>query len=177
MTGVVAWFTGLPSSGKTTLARAVKQRLDAGQVSSCLLDSDDIRDALPPLGYDEAGREAFYAALASLAALLAKQGLVVLAAATAPRRSHRERARAAAPAFVEIYVATPLEESERRDPKGLYRQARAGLIADFPGVQAPYEPPEAAEVVASAGAEERAIDQILDAILAKRSGATAREEL
>ena len=97
MNAPLVWLTGLPSSGKTTLARAVKRKLDLRNVPCCLLDSDEVRDALSPRpGYDPAGRAAFYATLAALAALLSRQGLVTLVSATAHQRAYRESARAAA---------------------------------------------------------------------------------
>ncbi|HVK88157.1 MAG TPA: adenylyl-sulfate kinase, partial [Kofleriaceae bacterium] len=96
--GAVVWFTGLPASGKTTLATRVR----AAIVDPCvLLDSDEVRDALGATGYSGTERDAFYHALGGLAALLARQGLLVLVAATAPRRAHRDHARARAPRFVE----------------------------------------------------------------------------
>jgi adenylylsulfate kinase len=115
MTGAVAWFTGLPSSGKTTLAHAVAGELRLRDIHAVLLDSDELRALLPQLGYDEASRNHFYGLLARLAALIARQGHVVLVPATAHRRAYRDAARGLAPAFLEIFVDTPLEECRRRD--------------------------------------------------------------
>jgi adenylylsulfate kinase len=139
MTGVVTWFTGLPSSGKSTLAGSVAGELRRRGITSVTLDSDDVRAMLPTLGYDEASRHLFYALLARLAAHIARQGHVVLVPATANRRTYRDSARALAPAFLEIFVDTPLEEARRRDTKGLY----AGNVAAAPGAGADYEPPTA----------------------------------
>jgi adenylylsulfate kinase len=142
MTGVVAWFTGLPSSGKTTLAREVAGELRLRDIHAVLLDSDDLRASLvPPPGYDDTSRAQLYGTLARLAALIARQGHVVLVPATAHRRAFRDAARALAPAFVEVYVDTPLDECRRRDTKGLY----AGHAPQAPGVGLPYEPPVAAD--------------------------------
>lgn len=142
MSGVVAWFTGLPSSGKSTLAQAVAALLRPA-VPVAVLDGDEVRAALRPTpGYDDASRDAFYETLARLAALLARQGLAVLVPATANRRRFRERARHLAPAFLEVFVDTPLEECRRRDPKGLY----ASGLPLVPGSGAAYEAPEAPEV-------------------------------
>lgn len=141
MSGLVVWFTGLPSSGKTTLARETLRLLRADDERCCLLDGDDVRECLhPPLGYGDESRTDFYKTLASLAALLTRQGLTVLVAATAHRRNDREMARELADArYLEVFVDTPLEVCEQRDAKGLYRQARNGEIQNFPGIHEPYE--------------------------------------
>ena len=136
------------TSGESTLAREVATELAARGIHAVTLDSDKVRDALPPLGYDAASREAFYTALAKLAALLAQQGHVVLVPATAHRRAFRDAARKLAPAFVEIYVDTPLDECKRRDPKGIY--AAGG--SDVPGIGVPFEPPPAPDFVSASGA-------------------------
>lgn len=143
MTGIVVWFTGLPSSGKSTLAAAVAGELRLRGTLAVTLDSDDLRDAItPPLGYDDASRAALYGTLARLAAMIARQGHVVLVPATAHRRAFREEARALAPAFLEIFVDTPIEECMRRDTKGLY----ASRTAQAPGVGVEYEPPLAPDL-------------------------------
>jgi adenylylsulfate kinase len=141
MTGVVAWFTALPSSGKTTLARGVADELRERGCHAIILDSDELRALLPQLGYDDASRSHFYGVLARLASLIARQGHIVLVPATAHRRAFRDAARALAPAFVEIFVDTPLEECRRRDTKGLY----ADKVANAPGVGLAYEKPTAAD--------------------------------
>lgn len=175
MNAPVVWLTGLPSSGKTTLARAVKHKLDLRNVPCCLLDGDEVRDALHPRpGYDSAGRAGFYATLAALAALLSRQGLVTLVSATAHQKTYRENARAAAPRFIEVYVDTPLEECQRRDAKGLYRRARNGEITEVPGVHVLYEAPTTPAVVAHGGEDSRAADEIVVAVL--RSGPDAAGE-
>lgn len=138
MMGIVAWFTGLPSSGKSTLAKAVAGELRLRGISAVMLDSDDLRAAItPPLGYDDASRASLYGTLARLAAMIARQGHVVLVPATAHRRAYRDAARALAPAFLEIFVDTPVEECARRDTKELY----AAGTAQAPGVGVAYEPP------------------------------------
>ena len=172
MSGAVIWFTGLPASGKTTLARAVKRELDARGVGNCLLDSDEVREALRPQPtYDAAGRNSFYETLTSLAALLARQGFVVLVAATAHCAAFRERARAAAPRFVEVYVDTPLWECELRDPKEIYRRARAGEVENVPGIHVSFEPPKHPAVVAKGGSSNEAVESVVSAILAEGDGA------
>ena len=146
--GAVVWLTGLPGSGKSTLAARLAARLRAEGTVAAMLDGDEVRDVLVPRpGHDEAARDAFYRSLAGLAGLLARQGLIVLVPATAHRRSWRALARATAPRFVEVHVATPLDECRRRDPKGLY--ARADALPHLPGVGVAYEPPESPDVVAT----------------------------
>jgi adenylylsulfate kinase len=131
-----------------------------------LLDGDEVRAALAPgLGYDEDARARFYAVLAELAALLAGQGVAVLVAATAHRRAWREHARAVAPRFLEIHVATPLSTCAARDPKGLYARARGGEAPHLPGPGAEYEPPLAPDVTASGGEDPEALERTAAAIL------------
>lgn len=147
--GTIVWLTGLPSSGKSTLAEHVAEELRAcGHPEVALLDGDAVRAALRPShGYDEAGRDAFYESLARLAALLASQGLAVLVPATANLRSYRERARGLAPgAFLEVFVDTDLATCRARDAKGLYARAEreAGTV---PGAGVAYEAPLAPELV------------------------------
>lgn len=145
--GCVAWFTGLPASGKSTLARAVRDRLRRAGAACVLLDGDEVRAAISPApGYDDAGRSGFYQTLAQLAALLARQDLVVLVAATAHRRAYREQARQLAPRFLEIYLMASLATCRARDPRGLYQAAAQGHFRTLPGAGAEYQPPLAAEV-------------------------------
>jgi adenylylsulfate kinase len=163
MTGAVAWFTGLPSAGKSTLARAVADELRQREIHAVVLDSDEVRALIPQLGYDEAARNQFYGLLARLAAMLARQGHVVLVPATANRRAFRDAARGLAPAFLEIFVDTPLEECRRRDTKGLY----ASKVADAPGVGTAYERPTAADFHVRSGDTDAAaeIAERLDAMV------------
>jgi adenylylsulfate kinase len=163
--GTVVWVTGLPGSGKTTLAGRIAERLRAAGAACAVLDGDEVRGALErPAGEGEAERDAFYAALGRLAALLARQGLVVVVAATANRAAHRERARALAPRYLEVLVATPPEECERRDPKGLYAAARAGRARGVPGLDAAYEAPADPDVVASGGEDAAAVERVVAAL-------------
>lgn len=148
--GIVIWLTGLPQSGKSTLARRVRDRI-APRRSCVLLDSDDVRAAIGATHYGLGERDDFYHMLAGLAGLLAREGHVVLVAATAPRRAYRDAARAAAPDYAEVWVKTPLAECEARDTKGLYASARRGDAPDLPGMGVAYEPPAAPEIVAEGG--------------------------
>ena len=162
MSGVVVWITGLPASGKSTLATRLKEKLEPG-AACCILDSDELRNTLTPSpGYDERGRDDFYTTVAGLAALLAQQGLIVLVAATANRQSCRERARELAPRFLEVFVDVPVEECAERDPKGLYAAAKSGAIGNLPGVRASYEAPAAPDVVAQGGFDQAALERITE---------------
>ena len=162
MSAAVVWFTGLPSSGKSTLARRVHAHFTATGRASVVLDGDELREVLELRSYGPDDRDRFYRSLAALAALLAHQGIVVLVAATAPKREDRERARAAlnAGTFVEVWVKTPLSECEARDPKGLYARARGDDANELPGVGVAYEPPDAPEVIADGGFDEAAVAAI-----------------
>lgn len=153
--GIVVWFTGLPASGKSTLAARVRERL-APRHSCVVLDSDAVRRVLDATAYEAIDRDAFYRRLAIMAGSLAREGHVVLVAATANLRAHRERARICAPRFLEVWVRTPLVDCEARDPKGLYARARAGDAPVLPGVGAPYEPPFAPDVIADGGFDDAA---------------------
>lgn len=158
--GAVVWLTGLPASGKSTLAGRIAAHLQEARIASVVLDSDEVREVLvPPPGHDERGRDAFYQTLGGLAALLAERGLVVVVAATAHRRAWRDHARGRAPRFLEVHVATPLDECRRRDPKGLY--ARAASLPDLPGIGVPYEPPLHPDVIARSGDEAPAATAVL----------------
>ena len=172
MTGVVVWVTGLPASGKTTLARAVHAALDTGAIRSVVLDGDDLRPRLGATEYDEGSRDRFYAQLSALAARVADQGEVAIVAATAPRRAHRAAARTSTSRFIEVYVATPLDECIARDPKGLYARARAGGAPSLPGVGAPYEAPERADVIASGGHDDAAVASIVTRVRVATSEAS-----
>jgi adenylylsulfate kinase len=163
--GVVVWLTGLPSSGKSTLAERVRAELRRRGRAALILDGDAVRAALVPSpGYTPAEREGYYDTLSRLAALLAAQGLVVLVAATAHRRLFRDRARAHAGRFVEVWVRVAPEECTRRDAKGLYARARDGALRDLPGIAEEYEPPDAPEVIAAGGHDDVALARILAAV-------------
>jgi adenylylsulfate kinase len=164
--GLVVFVTGLPSAGKSTFAERAFAALRKRGVPTCLLDGDAVRASLVPKpGYSARERGEFYETLAKLAALVAEQGLVVLVAATAHRREFRERARALAPAFIEVFLETPLEECKLRDTKGLYAAAEDGGAHDVPGADAAYEPPLAPDVRASGGEDGAAVDALVAHVL------------
>jgi bifunctional enzyme CysN/CysC len=158
----VVWFTGLSGAGKSTIANLVEKRLHALGRHTYLLDGDNVRHGLnKDLGFTAEDRVENIRRVAEVAALMADAGLVVLAAFISPFRSERRMARALLPEgeFVEVFIDTPLEVAEARDAKGLYRKARRGELANFTGIDSPYERPEAAEVTipgALCGPEEAA---------------------
>ena len=162
MAGMVVWFTGLPSSGKSSFAGRVQQRLLESGRACCTLDSDRVRELLKPMpGYTEPERDDFYTTLGNLAGQLAQQGLVVLVPATSSKRSYREHARFHAPHFIEVWLDAGLEECRLRDGKGLYARFARGLVTDLPGEDVSYEPPTSPEVRASGGEDDHALEQLL----------------
>jgi bifunctional enzyme CysN/CysC len=148
----VLWFTGLPASGKSTIARIVEQRLAATGHHTYMLDGDNLRHGLNrDLGFSDADRVENVRRAGEVARILADAGIVVLCSFISPFRAERRaiREHLGNGEFIEIFVDTPLEECERRDPKGLYAKARAGELPNFTGIDSPYEPPDAAELVLS----------------------------
>jgi adenylylsulfate kinase len=146
--GFGLFLTGLPASGKTTLARFIQQSLAARDVPTQLLDSDELRKILTPEPtYTDMERDWFYRTLAYIAGLLTKNGVNVIIAATAPWRVHRLAARRRIKRFAEIYLVCPEEVCRRRDPKNLWKKADQGKITNLPGANATYEVPEEAEVI------------------------------
>ena len=147
--GRVLWFTGLSGSGKSTLANATEAVLHASGRATFLLDGDNVRLGLNrDLGFSADDRTENIRRIAEVAKLMADAGLVVLTAFVSPYAADRAAAReiVGAGRFVEVFVDTPLAECERRDPKGLYAKARAGQIADFTGISAPFEVPQSPEI-------------------------------
>ena len=154
--GATVWMTGLPASGKSTVAAGVEAHLLGQGRGAYILDGDNLRHGLNgDLGFSAEDRAENVRRTAEVAALLADAGVVVLVALVSPYRADRAAARAVHERrglpFLEVYVATSLEECERRDPKGLYARARAGELQGLTGVGDPYEPPEAADVVIAGG--------------------------
>ena len=147
--GTVLWFTGLSGSGKSTLSTALEARLIAEGRPTCVLDGDNVRHGLcADLGFSDEDRRENVRRVAHVAALFAHAGLIVSTAFISPFRAERALARALLPAgaFIEVHVATPLAECERRDRKGLYAKARAGEIPRFTGIDSPYEAPDSPEL-------------------------------
>ena len=175
--GGVLWLTGLSGAGKSTLAMEVEQRLFAKGFNTYVLDGDNVRRGLNSnLGFSADDRAENIRRVGEVAALFADAGFVCITAFISPYRSDRERARRAAQdRFHEIYVRAPLAVCEGRDPKGLYRRARAGEIKEFTGISAPYEPPDEAELVVDtsrAGIAE-CVEEIM-AYVERRFGSGAR---
>jgi adenylylsulfate kinase len=147
--GVVLWFTGLSGSGKSTVAGAVEEALHQAGVSSYLLDGDNVRHGLcNDLGFSDADRKENIRRVGEVAKLMVDAGLVVLTAFISPHRAERQMVRDTLDdgQFIEVFVDTPLAICEARDPKGLYKKARAGELRNFTGIDAVYEAPEQADI-------------------------------
>ncbi|MXP59189.1 adenylyl-sulfate kinase [Pantoea sp. Taur] len=147
--GVVLWFTGLSGSGKSTVAGALEQALHRAGVSTYLLDGDNVRHGLcRDLGFSDDDRKENIRRVGEVAKLMVDAGLVVLTAFISPHRTERQMVRdlLGAGQFVEVYVDTPLAVCEARDPKGLYKKARAGELRNFTGIDSVYEAPDAPEI-------------------------------
>ncbi|MGH1573431.1 adenylyl-sulfate kinase [Methylobacterium sp. P31] len=140
----VAWLTGLSGAGKSSIANAVDRALTRAGRATMVLDGDNLRHGLSNnLGFEDADRAENIRRAAEAARLMAEAGLVVIVSLISPFRAERELARAIMGdiAFLEVFIDTPLEVCEARDPKGLYGRARAGIIPNFTGISAPYEAP------------------------------------
>jgi adenylyl-sulfate kinase len=155
MKGVTIWLTGIPGAGKTTISRAVyRQLLQAGHNRCELLDGDVVRTHISQgLGFSREDRDVNILRIGWVAQLLTKHGVIAVVAAISPYGATRDRVRAMVTAsggpgsFVEVYVKCPVEECMKRDPKGLYRLARDGKITGLTGFDAPYEEPQAPEII------------------------------
>ncbi len=167
--GATVWFTGLSGSGKSTVAVACERLLVAAGHPAYLLDGDNLRYGLNgDLGFSAEDRHENVRRVAEVARLFADAGVVALVPLISPYRDGRDRARAlheaAGVPFFEVFVDTPLEECEARDPKGLYAKARAGELTGFTGIDDPYEAPEAPDLVLTPadGAPVAAATRVLD---------------
>ncbi len=148
--GVVIWFTGLSASGKSSLALAVEEELFKADQLTYVLDGDNIRHGLNKnLGFSPEDREENIRRIGEVSKLFTDAGVITITAFISPYRADRDKARKliGSGRFIEVYVKVPLAVAEERDPKGLYKKARAGEIKDFTGIDAPYEEPENAELV------------------------------
>jgi adenylyl-sulfate kinase len=147
--GCIIWLTGLSGAGKSTIAVKLEQTLfDLGR-HTYILDGDNIRHGLcSDLGFSHKDRTENIRRIGEAARLFADAGIICIAAFISPYRADRDMARKIAPRgkFLEVYLNAPLEVCERRDPKGLYAQARAGTLKEFTGISAPYEPPLKPEI-------------------------------
>ena len=149
--GMTVWLTGLSGSGKSTIAYDVERRLIDRNRAAYVLDGDNLRHGLnSDLGFSQEDRTENVRRVGEVARLMADAGLIVLVPVISPYRSGRQEVRdmheSIGLSFVEVFVDTPLEVCEQRDPKGLYARARAGEITGMTGVDDPYEPPESADI-------------------------------
>jgi len=147
---LILWFTGLPSSGKSTIANEVEKRLISSGIRTYILDGDNVRMGLcKDLGFSEADRAENIRRIGEVSKLFVQAGCIVLSAFVSPYRRDRDAVRALVgeDEFVEVYVSAPLEVCEERDVKGLYKKAREGVIKGFTGIDDPYEAPLNPEIV------------------------------
>jgi adenylyl-sulfate kinase len=166
--GLTVWFTGLSGCGKTTIGRSVYTELLAHGIRADFLDADDLRKHLNrDLGFSKEDRDENIRRIGFVAHLLTRSGIVALVAAISPYRSTREEVRRTIGNFLEVYVDTPLSVCERRDPKGLYKKARAGELRGFTGVDDPYQPPLSPEIRCDTEQENLHVstDKVVSAIL------------
>jgi bifunctional enzyme CysN/CysC len=169
LAGLTVWFTGLSGSGKSTLADAVARRLFTAGRLAYVLDGDNVRHGLnADLGFSAGDRSENVRRIGEVARLMADAGLVALVPVISPYRADRDRVRGAHQAaglrLVEVFVDTPLELCEQRDPKGLYRLARAGTLTGFTGIDDPYEAPEAPELIVVPGDLDQQVDAVIGAL-------------
>jgi adenylylsulfate kinase len=187
--GCVIWFTGLSACGKSTLANLIDHKLHSLGMHSFVLDGDNIRHGLNAgpgmlkerhgeefakrfgLGFSAQDREEHIRRIGAVAKLFSEGGIIAITAFISPYRIDRDRVRASLPQgdFIEIFVDAPLEVCEARDPKGLYKKARAGEVKGFTGIDDPYEPPLKPEMVLDAGTKsaETLADEVLAYLKAK----------
>lgn len=170
----VLWFTGLSGSGKSTVANAVAQRLFEKEIRNYVLDGDNVRHGLnKDLGFSDHDRTENIRRIGEVSKLFVDSGQVVLTAFISPFIADRELVRSLLEEdeFVEIYVDCPIEECEKRDPKGLYDKARKGLIKDFTGINSPYEEPLKPELIVNTS--ESSVDECVEQIIGYLSSKNA----
>lgn len=162
----VVWLTGLSGSGKSTIARALAERVQQTGARVEYLDGDTIREAFPNTGFSRADRDAHITRVGYLASRLEHHGVLVICALISPYAASRDEVRRRCRRFIEVHVSTPLDACEARDVKGLYARARRGEITQFTGIDDPYEPPPTPEVTIDTRtvSVDNAVDRILDAL-------------
>ena len=168
--GLIVWFTWLSGSGKSTICQSVFSELQAQGIAAEILDADELRQHIcRDLGYSRADRDENVMRIGYVAKLLTRNRIVTLVAAISPYREARELVRQNTN-FLEVYVDAPLSVCEQRDVKGLYRKVRAGEIQGFTGIDDPYEPPLAPEIVCQTDYEsiEQCTDKVITAIVSYR---------
>jgi adenylylsulfate kinase len=180
--GAVVWFTGLSGAGKSTIAQALERELFNRAMHTYVLDGDNIRHGLNSnLGFSPEDRVENIRRVSEVAKLMADSGAVVITAFISPYRIDRRRAREIAlegnTEFIEVFVDAPLEVCEARDPKQLYKKARAGEIREFTGIDAPYEPPEDPEIVVHTDRQnvDESVGTILEQLLPRLRADEANE--
>jgi adenylyl-sulfate kinase len=171
----VVWLTGLSAAGKSTIAHALEAQLFEMGVQAYVLDGDNVRHGLcGDLGFSEADRHENLRRIGEVCKLFLEAGTVVLAAFISPFRADREKVRGLVPhgEFMEVFVDCPLEVCERRDPKGIYRKARLGEIAQFTGISAPYEAPLNPELTLRTDRDDVAtsVKTVLDCLMPRITG-------
>ncbi len=162
----IIWFTGLSGSGKSTLANAIEMELFKKGIKTCLLDGDNIRHGLnKDLGFSEVDRVENIRRIGEVAKLFVDAGIIALTAFISPFKSDRQIAKSLVKydEFIEVFVNTPLEVCENRDPKGLYEKARNGDIKNFTGIDSPYEAPKEPHIEIKT--DELDINQSVDKII------------
>ncbi|ESP91933.1 MULTISPECIES: adenylyl-sulfate kinase [Pseudoalteromonas] len=164
---VILWFTGFSGSGKSTVANALESALHQSGVHTYLLDGDNVRHGLcKDLGFSDTDRVENIRRVGELSKLMVDAGLVVLTAFISPFQAERDMVRnlVGEGEFVEVFLDTPLEVCEQRDPKGLYKKARAGEIKNFTGIDSDYQPPVAPEIRLNTGENslEQSVQQLID---------------
>lgn len=163
---VILWFTGLSGSGKSTLAHAVEDYLHKTGIRTFVLDGDNVRQGLcRDLGFSDKDRTENIRRIGEVSKLMLDAGIMVMTAFISPFRKDRQIVRDLVDPedFLEIYCKAPLEICEQRDPKGLYKKARAGQIPEFTGISSPYEAPEMPEIILNT--EEYSIDECVNVII------------
>lgn len=153
ITPFVLWFTGLPSSGKTTLANVVYEKISSNGYRGERLDGDKVKNIFPATGFSKEERNIHIQRVGFLASILGKNTIIVIASFIAPYQETRDFVRHLCRNFIEVYTATPLEECEKRDTKGLYKKVRNGEISHFTGVDDPYEIPDGPELTINSAKE------------------------
>lgn len=163
--GVILWFTGLSGAGKSTIAHALEDRLHKDQARTFVLDGDNVRRGLcKDLGFSDADRAENIRRIGEVSSLMMQAGVITLTAFISPFRSDRQIARSLVEPgdFIEIYCKASLDTCEARDPKGLYKKARAGLIPEFTGIDSPYEEPHTPEILVDT--QQQSVDECVQVI-------------
>lgn len=164
MQAPVIWLTGLPASGKTTLANELKKYYDQKSLPCDILDGDEIRKTLSKdLGLSPEDRKEHNRRVIFVAKLLAKNGITTIIPLISPYRETRDNARKEIPKFFEVWVKASVDECKRRDPKGLYKKAQAGEIQNLTGLQAPYEEPKNPELIVDT--ENQSVEESVNLII------------